>query len=465
MLILVNGVVFSGFVANFLDVLFVVASFFGGYVVISKSPVVSVLFLIGLFLAIASYLMLSGITFIGLAYLLVYIGAVSILFLFIVMLINVRISELKIESLNGIPLAILVGLLLSYSIVDYITYYVSDKENTTQSILDKLFSFVSSLFDSENSEGFYWKTSFAVSSEWIGNLVEMFQMANIGNVLYGIYSIWLIVASVILLLAMVGSIVITIKSPSSRLAIASFSLLHIDGNISVFGSHNFFDIELYNNIVDTYLTNIIITTSLLALYPVIVIGVIVLMSLLFHLYNNYYYEWLFSFPEWINRLLTGYTLLYACAMLIFISGSLELDYLWLFSDPYGDSNGGGDPSGGDLSGSGDPNGNGDPNNDDNSNRNGNGNGNEHSHRNVPGSGYGDESRGVNSQGVQHGETGDPRLNNISRCEHPGWRPGYTTPWGTPCDFNNDPLHNSHVAKSYPDVCSHCGAVICKNCRA
>jgi len=89
---------------------------------------------------------------------------------------------------------------------------------------------------------------------------------------------------------MVGSIVITIKSPSSRLAIASFSLLHIDGNISVFGSHNFFDIELYNNIVDTYLTNIIITTSLLALYPVIVIGVIVLMSLLFHLYNNYYYE-------------------------------------------------------------------------------------------------------------------------------------------------------------------------------
>ena len=92
MLILVNGVVFSGFVANFLDVLFVVASFFGGYVVISKSPVVSVLFLIGLFLAIASYLMLSGITFIGLAYLLVYIGAVSILFLFIVMLINVRIS-------------------------------------------------------------------------------------------------------------------------------------------------------------------------------------------------------------------------------------------------------------------------------------------------------------------------------------------------------------------------------------
>jgi len=50
--------------------------------------------------------MMLGINFIGLSYLLVYVGAVSILFLFILMLINVRISELVTENNNSIPLAV-----------------------------------------------------------------------------------------------------------------------------------------------------------------------------------------------------------------------------------------------------------------------------------------------------------------------------------------------------------------------
>ena len=47
--------------------------FCGIFVIVSKNPIVSVLFLIGLFLNIAGYLMLLGINFIGLSYLLVYI--------------------------------------------------------------------------------------------------------------------------------------------------------------------------------------------------------------------------------------------------------------------------------------------------------------------------------------------------------------------------------------------------------
>lgn len=84
--------------------------FCGIFVIISKNPIVSVLFLIGLFLNIAGYLMLLGINFIGLSYLLVYVGAVSILFLFILMLINVRISELTTDNSNSIPLAIMIGI-------------------------------------------------------------------------------------------------------------------------------------------------------------------------------------------------------------------------------------------------------------------------------------------------------------------------------------------------------------------
>ena len=60
-----------------------------------------------LFSNISCYLIFIGIVFIGLSYLLVYVGAVSILFLFILMLINIRVSELIGDTNNNIPLAII----------------------------------------------------------------------------------------------------------------------------------------------------------------------------------------------------------------------------------------------------------------------------------------------------------------------------------------------------------------------
>ena len=56
--------------------------------------IISAISLIGLFSGIASYLIILGVSFIGLSYMIVYVGAVSILFLFILMLIDIRISEL-----------------------------------------------------------------------------------------------------------------------------------------------------------------------------------------------------------------------------------------------------------------------------------------------------------------------------------------------------------------------------------
>src|SRR5436305_1986571 len=67
-------------VLNFLSATSIIS---GIFVIISKNPIVSVLFLISLFLSISSYLVILGINFIGLSYLLVHVGAVSILFLFI----------------------------------------------------------------------------------------------------------------------------------------------------------------------------------------------------------------------------------------------------------------------------------------------------------------------------------------------------------------------------------------------
>jgi len=109
----------NGYNVELLDFLSLFAIFSGIFVIISKNPIISVLFLIGLFLCIASYLILLGISFIGLSYLLVYVGAVSILFLFILMLINVRISELQAETSNSLPLAIIIGICF-YSILSEI---------------------------------------------------------------------------------------------------------------------------------------------------------------------------------------------------------------------------------------------------------------------------------------------------------------------------------------------------------
>ncbi|EPS59425.1 hypothetical protein M569_15391, partial [Genlisea aurea] len=93
-----------------IDIISFISILFAVLVIVIKNPITSIIFLIGLFVSIAIYLMILGINFIGLSYLLVYVGAVSILFLFILMLINVRISELTSDNSNSIPLAILISI-------------------------------------------------------------------------------------------------------------------------------------------------------------------------------------------------------------------------------------------------------------------------------------------------------------------------------------------------------------------
>jgi NADH-ubiquinone oxidoreductase chain 6 len=124
MLYIVNEMTFSGYNVFNLDLLYIIAILLGILVIISKNPIVSVLFLIGLFLCISAYLILTGLNFIGLSYLLVYVGAVSILFLFILMLINVRVSELLVDNINSIPLAIIVGSFFNYFVNNVLPYMV-----------------------------------------------------------------------------------------------------------------------------------------------------------------------------------------------------------------------------------------------------------------------------------------------------------------------------------------------------
>ena len=205
----------NGYKVEVLDILSLIAILCGILVIISKNPIVSVLFLIGLFLSIASYLIILGLNFIGLSYLLVYVGAVSILFLFILMLINVRISELLSNTSNSIPLAIFISISFSYPVYEILPYcivafntYLFNLNNIYNNIYSYFYSKFFKLSGIELDNG---QIYFVTSKIWDGNLSETSHITTIGNIMYTSYSIWLILTSIILLLAMVGAIVITIK--------------------------------------------------------------------------------------------------------------------------------------------------------------------------------------------------------------------------------------------------------------
>src|SRR5947199_734397 len=128
---ILNETFTNGYRIEILNFVSIISIICGIFVIISKNPIVSVLFLIGLFLSISSYLIILGINFIGLSYLLVYVGAVSILFLFILMLINIRISELLSDASNSIPLAIIITIAFNYTVYRVLPFSIATLNNYT----------------------------------------------------------------------------------------------------------------------------------------------------------------------------------------------------------------------------------------------------------------------------------------------------------------------------------------------
>jgi NADH-ubiquinone oxidoreductase chain 6 len=129
--------------------------------------------------------------FLGLSYLLVYVGGVSMLFLFVIMLINIRDSELKNNSTQNIPLGLLVSIAFYYPLLSVIPFSNSES------------------LDSELG-----RIYIISSNKWDTAITQNTDIAAIGNIIYSSHAVWLILAGFILLLALVGAISITI-SPNS----------------------------------------------------------------------------------------------------------------------------------------------------------------------------------------------------------------------------------------------------------
>jgi NADH-ubiquinone oxidoreductase chain 6 len=163
-----------------------------------------------------------NISFIALAYLLVYVGAVSILFLFILMLINIRVSELTTDNSNSIPLSVIIitiftvafsGRLLLYKSSNNMAFlsntYLNDNERIELLTKDNFLtseSFFTNLITVKDTNE---QVSMGFSCIWENVLADMSHITSIGNVLYVSYTIGILIVGLILLLSMIGAISVT----------------------------------------------------------------------------------------------------------------------------------------------------------------------------------------------------------------------------------------------------------------
>nr|YP_009130766.1 NADH dehydrogenase subunit 6 [Agarophyton chilense]AKA27621.1 NADH dehydrogenase subunit 6 [Agarophyton chilense]ASP44549.1 NADH dehydrogenase subunit 6 [Agarophyton chilense]UAD89526.1 NADH dehydrogenase subunit 6 [Agarophyton chilense] len=166
----------------FLFIVFSCFALFASLMVISLSNAVhSVLFLILVFCNIASLLLLLGAEFLSFMLLIVYVGAIAVLFLFVVMMLNVKNTSIKANFFSIFP----VGTTIFFILFNQL-FSVFNKLNITNLKQDKI-----------------------IWISWISESNNITNIQVIGNVLYTKYCLLFIISGLILLVAMIGAIVLT----------------------------------------------------------------------------------------------------------------------------------------------------------------------------------------------------------------------------------------------------------------
>jgi NADH-quinone oxidoreductase subunit J len=89
----------------------------GSMVISARNPIHSVLFLVLVFCNAAGLLILLETEFLAMLFLVVYVGAIAVLFLFVVMMLNVRITELNESILRYIPIGGIILLIFLFEIL------------------------------------------------------------------------------------------------------------------------------------------------------------------------------------------------------------------------------------------------------------------------------------------------------------------------------------------------------------
>ena len=151
----------------------------GLFTVISRNPVHSVLWLILTFLSAAGLFVLLGAEFVAMLLIIVYVGAVAVLFLFVVMMLDIDFAELKAEMAKYMPLALLIGLVL--------------------------------LMQLSLAFGVWQASDGAMAARDAVAPADVTNTAALGLLLYDKYFLLFQLAGLILLVAMIGAIVLTLR--------------------------------------------------------------------------------------------------------------------------------------------------------------------------------------------------------------------------------------------------------------
>lgn len=152
-------------------------------VVIARNPVHSVLYLILTFFNASALFILTGAEFLGMILLVVYIGAVAVLFLFVVMMLDFDFVSMKRGALEYAPIGALVGLVLAAEILIVVA---------------------GNAFAPQRPETIAMPTPDPATRE---------NTAALGDVLYTDYVFFFQIAGLVLLVAMIGAIVLTLRDP------------------------------------------------------------------------------------------------------------------------------------------------------------------------------------------------------------------------------------------------------------
>jgi len=151
------------------------------FVILARNPVHSVLWLILAFFNAAALMVLVGAEFIAMLLVIVYVGAVAVLFLFVVMMLDIDFSELRAGFVKNAPLGVAIAIVLFVELfVGLVAYNAGGLELGTP--------------DGMNAP-----------------VLDRSNIASIGALLYSRYLFLFEAAGVILLVAMVGAIVLTLR--------------------------------------------------------------------------------------------------------------------------------------------------------------------------------------------------------------------------------------------------------------
>ena len=181
-------------------------------VITSQNPVISVVYLISVFVNAAGYLILSGIGFLGLSYIIVYVGAITVLFLFVIMMINIStdIIDTGKQYTKNLPLAFVVASLFLFEMFNILPFSFNNV-SSLNFIFDTITNF--NLFIWNNNELNFINDIHTTYQSNIADttFISFSQIEAIGQLIYTYAAILLIICSIILLLSMIAPIFISLN--------------------------------------------------------------------------------------------------------------------------------------------------------------------------------------------------------------------------------------------------------------